>query len=300
MTNLTIGFLLVNKIKHLPRIAINSALINSNANLVIGYINELDIRDLPIHRRITYVKLDESRLPSHGYSSYEDQEFFEIVKLKWKLFSKLQEISETKVICYLDLDVILLKNFEEMISNFFIKNPTKLVLVQDDSVRPDIPQLCMGMFAFRNIPSAEEIFATCSKIHMDKSKAEKRIGDDEIITQFYVDDPNQISLLPQSTFPTGRLINTFIHNSNFIGISTAPPYIFHANYLVGTRKKSLVLARIAIKSGLKPKDLGIGFLDSQIIRVDFIMRSVYRKLPAILDSRNLRAKKAARQISISS
>jgi len=265
--------------------------------LIIGYINESDIQDLPINRRITYVKLDESRLQSHGYSSYEDQEFFEIVKLKWKLFSKLQEIAETNVICYLDLDVILLEDFEELISDFFIKNPSKLALVQDDSVRPDIPQLCMGMFAFRNTPFAEDIFTSCSKIHMEKSRVENRIGDDEIITQFYVDNPNQISLLPQSTFPTGRLINTFIYNSNFVGISTAHPYIFHANYLVGTKKKSLVLSRIAKRFGLKPKDLGIGFLDSQVIRADFIMRSVYRKLATTFNSRNLIARKAPRRIT---
>lgn len=282
LTNLTIGFLLVNRIKHLPGIAINSVLINSQANIIIGYVNEFDIRDLPIDHRITYVKLNETESGIKSYFSYESQEFFEIVKLKWQLLSMLQERAVTGFICYLDLDVVLLKDFEETISQFFSKNPRKQLLVQDDSVRPDFPHLCMGMLAFRNSPAAGQIFACCSTMHTDKSKSENRVGDDEIITNYYNARPEEISLLPQSTFPTGRLLNTFIHRQNFVGIATAGPYIFHANYLVGTRKKSLVLLKIAVREGLKPRYLGIGFLDHQKIRVEYTLRSIYRNLNAII------------------
>ena len=121
MTNLTIGFLLVNRIKHLPGIAVNSALINSQADIIIGYVNEFDIRGLPLHHRISYVKLKDTKSGKNGYSSYENQELFEIVKLKWQLLSMLQERARTDFICYLDLDVVLLNDFEESISLFFSK-----------------------------------------------------------------------------------------------------------------------------------------------------------------------------------
>jgi len=278
MTNLTICFLVVNQIQLLPRIAINSALTRTKANIVVGYVDLIDIEGLPEHQRIKYLKINDSFKARERYQSYENKQFFEIVQLKWSLFSILQKSSETDYNCYLDLDVIVINDFEETFIQLFTKDTKTHFLIQDDSVRPDQPQLCMGVVGFKKSKIANRSIGHCAKIHKYRGEKEFRIGDDEVVTEYYKQNPGIFKLLPQSTFPTGRLLSAFLNNSNFVGIKVEDPFVFHANYLVGDRKKSLVLIEIAKKFNFNYRNLGLDFRSYVSLRLEIFARKVNCRL----------------------
>lgn len=100
-----------------------------------------------------------------------------------------------------------------------------------------------------------EMLQTCYDAHMLKIDDGIAIGDDDIITDFYLtrDASNWIRLLPQIAFPVGSLLNAFRNNSLIPGLRpTFPepnrhqPYIFHANFTVGERNKRLLI-RLALQ-----------------------------------------------------
>jgi hypothetical protein len=90
-----IAILIVNKIEILPTACIHSILEVTSNNIVIGYVNKDDVRSLPEDPRITYLdlKFEYSELVvdsySQNYISFENPEFFKLVKLKWNLFEKI-------------------------------------------------------------------------------------------------------------------------------------------------------------------------------------------------------------------
>ena len=74
-----ICYLLINKIPKLPRLAIESALQNTSADVYIGYLNSSDFSELPVSPRIHFIDLGiiakngnvttESKSPRREYPS---------------------------------------------------------------------------------------------------------------------------------------------------------------------------------------------------------------------------------------
>ena len=100
-----------------------------------------------------------------------------------------------------------------------------------------------------------EMLQSCYDAHVLKIDNGIAIGDDDIITDFYLkgDASNWIRLLPQIGFPVGSFLNAFRNNSLIPGLRpTFPepnryqPYIFHANFTVGERNK-ILLIRLALQ-----------------------------------------------------
>ena len=256
-------YLAVNKIPNLPRIAISNALAHTSSDIYIGYLNLDDLNDLPNSPRLHFVDLSEAaatrglRDTSERYVDFSQDYFFQLVQLKWDLFRLVGSISNAEFIIYSDLDVVILKDVILEFDKLFLENPDIHVAVQDFTHSISEPRLCMGVFAFRNNAEIASIIRECSSIHQEGLTVNSRYGDDDVITQYYVTHgrDNRIFLLPQQSFPVGNLVNLFMPYSPLRGLRPDSPFVFHANFVVGSRKKefllNLILARVHVHSSLR-------------------------------------------------
>lgn len=253
--NGVICYLVINKIPNLPRIAISSALAHTTSDIYVGYLNLEDVSDLPNSPRLRLVDLSEAavsrglRDSSSKYVDFSQNYFFQLVQLKWDLFRLVGEISSADFITYLDLDVVILKDLVSEFSSLFLDNPHIEIAVQDFTASILDPRLCMGIFAFRNITQTALIINECSEIHENGLEFNPRFGDDDVITQYFLSHSrdNRIFLLPQQSFPVGNLVNLFMPYSPLRGLRPDFPYIFHANFVVGNRKKEFLLQLILVR-----------------------------------------------------
>ena len=236
--------LIINKIPILPEIAMRSILSNSKCNIYIGYVNEIDLEELPQDKRINLIKLDGSGFKNTGYQDFTTFDFYSIVQLKWQLFEKVMNETSFEFIIYSDVDVLWMQNPIEHIGAVFKKYSNVRMLVQSDTRRPDFLVPCMGFVAFRNDPLSMKIIRDCRNLHIDMTdKGKKKIGDDEVMG-YYVresDDLNWYRELPQITFPIGAFTNVYNKKSLFPGLNQVSPFIFHANYTVGLERKLQML-----------------------------------------------------------
>lgn len=242
-------FLIVNQIEDLPELAIQSALEKTDAPIFVGYLNIEDLSEIPKDPRISYIDLNSSALElglevkSTKYVSFDNNSFFSLVQLKWKLFQQILESDQIDYLVYIDLDVVIVKNFLTEFDRVYSSNSGVGVLVQHFTYSPAEPRLCMGIFAIRRDVFSENLISECSLNHFNGLSSNPRLGDDDVITDFYLqlEDKSQFILLPQQSFPVGNLINLFLPFSALRGLRPEMPYIFHANFVVGNQKKVLLL-----------------------------------------------------------
>lgn len=247
--NSAICYLLINKIPKLPKLAIESALQNTQAEIYIGYLNNSDLSDLPKSERIHYIDLSvqafqKNLVPETGdYVSFDKDFFFQLVQLKWDLFHLVFTKTNIDILVYLDLDVVVLKDVVAEFENTFKSLPHINVLVQDFTHEPSIPRLCMGVFALRRGHFSTKLLQLCSDTHQKTLFLNPRFGDDDVITAVYADKEfkNSFLRLPQQSFPVGNLVNLFLPISPLRGLRPLKPFIFHANFVVGFEKKHLLL-----------------------------------------------------------
>jgi hypothetical protein len=247
-----ICYLLINRIPKLPKLALESALQNTEADIYVGYLKNSDLCDLPVNERIHFINLSDQAfqknlIPSTvDYVSFDEDFFFQLVQLKWDLFHVV--LSETKAdfLVYLDLDVVVLKNLVAEFESTFESLPDIDVLVQDFTHDPSIPRLCMGVFALRRSDFSVKLLQRCSELHQKTLSFNPRFGDDDVITTVYADKDLKSSFLrlPQQSFPVGNLVNLFLPFSPLRGLRPSRPFVFHSNFVVGVRKKYLLLKLI--------------------------------------------------------
>ena len=251
-------FLAINKMPEISRVSINSVLLSSSCPVVVGYIRESDIEELPKNNRIRYLKLatsGEIKIDENNseYKDFSQDEFFTLVQYKWILF---QEIMKEKysVIIYSDLDVIWNTDASKIVSSSFAERDELQILVQSFSSTPMQPRLCMGFFGFRNSTITSDFIQMAKNKHSEMSAINPKIGDDDVITKLYseLNYPNWIHELPQSTFPVGNMLTLFTANSSFPGLSSPSPAIFHANFVVGITNKR-ILMRLFMSKKMKRK-----------------------------------------------
>jgi len=251
--------LVVNKIEDLPVIAVQSILEFSESDILIGYIDERDLQKLPKSSRISLVNLqsqnsqigNETSQPKY-YSDWNDQNFYEIIKLKWELLIYALSLNYSFII-YSDIDVIWLSDAAQVIQATFKKRDYLNLQIQSFTYASSSPKLCMGFIALRSNEYSEQILLQAKKRHWAEAKNNPRVGDDEIITLLYEElgYPYQFLELPQFRFPVGEGLN-LLKKSRFPGLNMPTPYIFHANYVVGLRNKRLLL-RLALSRKLRRK-----------------------------------------------
>lgn len=247
-------FLVINHIPDLPDLAISSVLRYSDSHIYIGTVREIDRADLPKSNRISYVDLSQDAIAlgistdSGQYESFERDDFFSLVQLKWSLLNKVSQLRKYEFLIYNDIDVFWLRPvIPDMIHAF--ENSDKVeMMIQHFSWIPGKPQLCMGFVSFRMGSYFDNLIGSASNLHAQMLMKNPRTGDDDVITELYTRQgfPAEIQLLPQTTFPVGNLLNLFSKRDEFPGLQPFMPYIFHANFVVGLRKK-LLITKIAFK-----------------------------------------------------
>ena len=247
-------FLVINHIPDLPELAINSVLRNSDSHIYIGTVREMDRGSLPKSTRISYIDLNQDAIAlgittdNGQYETFEKDDFFSLVQLKWALLSKVSQVSKCEFLIYNDIDVFWLRPLlPDLVVAFDNSNGIEM-MIQHFSWVPGQPQLCMGFVSFRTGIYLDQLVASASDLHAQMLRANPRTGDDDVITELYRSSgfPREIQLLPQTTFPVGNLLNLFSKRDEFPGLQPFKPYIFHANFVVGLRKK-LLLTRIVFK-----------------------------------------------------
>ena len=247
-------FLVINHIPDLPELAINSVLRYSDSHVYIGTIREIDRESLPKSNRISYIDLNQDAIAlgistdKGQYESFDKDDFFSLVQLKWALLSKVSQVTKYEFLIYNDIDVFWLRPLlPDLVFAFENSNGIEM-MIQHFSWVPGQPQLCMGFVSFRMGTYFDQLIASASDLHARMLRANPRTGDDDIITELYrsYGFPAEIQLLPQTTFPVGNLLNLFSKRDEFPGLQPFEPYIFHANFVVGIRRK-LLLARIVYK-----------------------------------------------------
>ena len=247
-------FLVINQIPDLPSLAINSVLRNSDSPIYIGTIRETDRENLPKNGRINFVDLSSEAANlgistnKGSYESFEKDEFFTLVQLKWSLFKKVSQTSNCEFLIYNDIDVFWLRPTLADLVKAFRNSPQSQMMIQHFSWVPGQPQLCMGFVAFRLGTFFDHLIEKAMKLHAQMLKVNPRSGDDDVITALYHEEnfPVEIQLLPQTTFPVGNLLNLFSRKDQFSGLKPFHPYIFHANFVVGLSKK-LIITKIAFR-----------------------------------------------------
>jgi hypothetical protein len=247
-------FLVINHIPDLPELSINSVLQNSDSHIFIGTVREIDRESLPKSDRISYIDLNQDAVAlgisteKGQYESFEKDDFFSLVQLKWALLSKVSQVSKCDFIIYNDIDVFWLRPLIPDLVNAFEKSDGIEMMIQHFSWVPGQPQLCMGFVFFRTGNYFNQLIASASGLHAQMLGENPRTGDDDVITELYRSNgfPTEIQLLPQTTFPVGNLLNLFSKRDEFPGLQPFEPYIFHANFVVGLRRK-LLITRIVFK-----------------------------------------------------
>ena len=246
-----ICFLIVNKMKVLPEISVTSAFDRTHSEIILGYLNQ---DDLPRLRPDVSVKtLQLENLTELGlsrsddtYSDFSEDDFYKIVQLKWQLLEKTLSMGYDFVV-YSDTDVYWnLDPLPELLKIFSSREEVS-IQIQSFTDLPSDPKLCMGFVAFRNSILSRDFLQECRQRHTSHATGHGRIGDDDIVTQFYKEKnfPQYIQELPQTTFPVGRMLKLYAKNSKFPGLPSPQPFIFHANYVVGLRNK-IILMKIFI------------------------------------------------------
>ena len=244
-------FLVVNKIKDLPNLAIGSCLKNSTSKVVIGYVSELDLLGIEPNPRLYKHKINmENSTINYGTGSYSEfgkLDFFYLVTFKWLLFRELFDLG-FELIIYSDLDVAWFGDATTEINSLFQKNANLDLAIQSATMAPTDSRLCMGFVAMRSSTRTEKLITVCHQNHLKSVLGGKMVGDDDVITEYYVENekPAWILELPQVSFPIGILMNAFIRDSAIPGLNLPVPFIFHANYVVGERNKRLLM-RLALQ-----------------------------------------------------
>jgi Nucleotide-diphospho-sugar transferase len=241
-------FLLINEIKELPYLSIESCLKNTKSLIYIGYNSENSLRGLPKSERIKFIKLIPDNITENNtYVDFQSLDFFEIVTLKWDLFDRLFHLGYEHII-YSDLDVIWYRDCVEEMKILHSVHKDVKVFIQDATLDPKQPRLCMGFVSFIKSPQVSSLIANCKKNHKLEVSRLQRYGDDEAVTDFYIKEkfPLWIGKLPQIAFPVGIFLNSFSNKPQIPGLkpffaqpNLSAPYIFHANYLIGERNKLL-------------------------------------------------------------
>lgn len=238
-------FLVINKMEVLPSLAIKSVLLNSDQRVIVGYVSRGDISSLPQNDRVSYLDLsDEAKTlkidsGEKAYQSFDQDSFFSLVRLKWAMLEKLILDNDFSYLIYNDVDVLWIQDPTQLIENCFNSIAHSEVLIQNFTSDPSQPNLCMGFVAFRNSPGAIKIIQECSSMHSSLLESNPRTGDDDVISKYYRDHSfsSAILQLPQGLFPVGNFANLFSRKNLFPGLTPFRPYVFHANFVVGIKKK---------------------------------------------------------------
>jgi len=216
----------------------------SQEKIYIGFVDSRHLVGVPTSTQIELIDLS---LQAHTlginkgsdgkYLSFEDSNFFNLVRLKWFLLREI--LLRHEAVVYTDLDVLWFKDITKEIANLFSRDVDVHAVVQDASTDIKSVSLCMGVFALKRGAFAESLITNCLELHSDGLTRYESYGDDNAIIDFYLNsgERHRIQRLPQSAYPIGKFSNLLLPFALKKGWSAEVPSIFHANYLMGLEAK---------------------------------------------------------------
>lgn len=285
MSLIPICFLSINTPVDLSLISIGSCLSATDNEIFVGFTDLTDVKSFPDNPRIKLIDLgadaDKLGISKGSYKDFSQEEFFQLVQLKWILISKVMNISDSKYVQYCDLDVLWISNPSNYIVETFNKHPLAEILIQDASTDPSLPDLCMGYCAFRNSASTKQMLSELQLLHERLLGTNPFLGDDDVVTEYYRNSRDlRIIRLPQVTFPVGNMGLLYSGKSYFPGVKAPTPYIFHANFVIGARRKVEYLLMLRKRYRLKVDGItGLRFRQYGVTR---ILRVIKFRVLAVL------------------
>jgi hypothetical protein len=155
-------------------------------------------------------------------------------------------------IIYCDVDLVWARDASTEIFKYFTEQDVEIA-VQSITQSPAHPSLCMGFFAFRKSDFTREFISKSLERHREYLSSNHFVGDDEIITEMYFESgfDARIRELPQTTFPVGYTIDLYRRMRFMPQMAGVSPYVFHANYVVGERKKRILLRKFLGRKRLR-------------------------------------------------
>ena len=148
-----------------------------------------------------------------NWSFDETSEFRTIVKHKWKIIK--ENYSKHKKLCFVDTDIV------------FLKNPIPYITSKDYILfQCDVPgsTICSGFMVFNDTETCQKLIEVCG----DNTEEDDQI----LINRIAFTDPyiNSIALLNQKMFPNGHVY----YQQNI----KEDPIIVHNNFMVGIEEKT--------------------------------------------------------------
>ena len=249
----------------LPEISITSAFDRTEAEILLGFLDEEDLPTLRQDIQYTPVPLEalfgvKKHIESGEYKDFSEDAFYQIVQYKWQLLQKVLDMGYDYVI-YSDTDVYWNEDpIAELLSVFDSRKEVH-VQIQSFTDNPSKPRLCMGFVAFRNSQVSLDFINRCADRHKEHSKKYGRVGDDDIVTEYFIHlrYPPFILELPQTTFPVGRMLKFYANHSKYPGLPSPTPFIFHANYVIGLKNKIMLIKIFIRYYSLYDKGLNLDF-----------------------------------------
>jgi hypothetical protein len=179
----------------------------------IGCIDEKSFEYMKKYQN-SFLFENQSNTSYENFSTDKNTNFSKIMSYKWKIIKKIYKIH--KNLCYVDADIVFLKNPTEYLKN------KQLILFQNDEPGNS---LCAGFIIFNNTKR-------CNDLLSDKQLNEliETYMDQDIIN-FLCDKKYRdcVATIPKEKFPNGY--NYFIKNIS------SDPYIIHNNFIVGMENK---------------------------------------------------------------
>ena len=242
--NLGIGFLVINQIPGLASRSIERVLQLSQEKIYIGFVNSRHLVGVPTSTQIELIDLSLhantlgiNRSSDGEYLSFDDSNFFNLVRLKWYLLREI--LLRHEAVVYTDLDVVWFRDITKEIAELFARDAYVDAVIQDASTDIRSVSLCMGVFALKRGAFAEFLITNCLELHSNGLTKYESYGDDNAIIDFYLNstERHRIQRLPQSAYPVGIFSNLLLPFALKKGWSAKAPSIFHANYLIGLEAK---------------------------------------------------------------
>jgi|688.fasta_scaffold213222_2 hypothetical protein len=156
-----------------------------------------------------------------------------------------RSLREYKYVIYSDLDVAWLRNplplLLEILKEFDFA-------FQSEVQASAKPVLCFGFAAIRSTIFSRFLFKKLSKL-VTSGSAAKPIVDQVVLNEFYNENRlfrKRLFPLSEGLFPNGLLYKIFVKNEDdHLLANQLQPFIYHANFLVGTTEKANFLSKYA-------------------------------------------------------
>ncbi len=253
----------------------------SSGPIVIGITHDAQRALFPADPNIIFLDLSAS-LSLDGlkfletdtkYRAYTNNDFFRVVQLKWDLISKTMRMFPEHNVLFSDFDVLWISNPLPHLEVFLSSHPNCQIVIQDNSTDLNLFAVCMGFVYFRNNRFTNDMILSLASRHEVMGKIAP-IGDDAIMSEYLKSEMpmEKYHVLPLHLFPTGNLSKLFLRKELFPGFKAPSPYIFHANYVSGLRKKALLMYLVARRINLSMSRVGA------LQRMSFSLEVILRRI----------------------